>query len=106
MDLKDNVGRLETASFQTLESKETKEYVATSSNIQKRPRMDSGDTIDFMNAGKYESYFDILWGGGGGGGSNYIFVHGHQIFAKCTMYMYKMYKNVQNMFFPVWKFPG
>ena len=42
--------------------------------------------------------------GGGGGGSNYIFVHGHQIFAKCTCT--KMYKNVQNMFFPVWKFPG
>ena len=41
---------------------------------------------------------------GGGGGSNYINVHGHQVFAK--MYMYKMYKNVQNMFFPVWKFPG
>ena len=24
----------------------------------------------------------------------------------CQMYMYKMYKNVQNMYFPVWKFPG
>ncbi|XP_063685664.1 uncharacterized protein LOC134819583 [Bolinopsis microptera] len=50
VDLKDIVGRLETASFQTLESKETKEYVAESSNINKRPRMDSGDTIEFMNA--------------------------------------------------------
>ena len=24
----------------------------------------------------------------------------------CQMYMYKMYKNVQNRFFHVWKFPG
>ena len=61
MDLKDIVGRLETASFQTLESKETKEYVATSSNIQKRPRMDSGDTIDFMNAGKYEVFLQFFF---------------------------------------------
>ena len=42
--------------------------------------------------------------GGGEGGSNSIFVHGHQIFAKCTCT--KMYENVRNMFFPVWKFPG
>ena len=41
------------------------------------------------------------------GGSNSIFVHGHQIFAKCTCTKCtKMYKNVQNMFFPVWNFPG
>ena len=54
------MGHLETASFQPLESEETKEYVAESSNINKRPRMDSGDTIDFMNAGKNESYIEIL----------------------------------------------
>ena len=29
-----------------------------------------------------------------------FFLFGHQIFAKCTCT--KMYKNVQNMFFPVW----
>ena len=43
----------------------------------------------------------------GRGGSNSIFVHGHQIFAKCTCTKCtKMYKNVQNRFFHVWKFPG
>ena len=42
---------------------------------------------------------------GGGGPTPFLFfVHGHQIFAKCTCT--KMYKNVQNRFFHVWKFPG
>ena len=51
-----------------------------------------------------KDYVSVFFSSNNRGGSNYINVHGHQVFAK--MYMYKMYKNVQNMFFPVWKFPG
>ena len=50
LDTGDIAGRLETAKFQNV-SNETKEYIAASANLTKRPRMDSGETAQLMTNG-------------------------------------------------------
>jgi hypothetical protein len=55
VDIDDIAGRLETAKFQNIPN-DTKEYVANSANLTKRPRMDSGDTAQLMTTGRYYLY--------------------------------------------------